>query len=465
MSRGRDDHGHGGMGIAARFSLAMTAALAVVMAVTGTLLYSGTTKVAQQGQESGWLASTQLTAETIDDKKYDQVGETARKMGRVSVFDVRFTEGSHKGRDGYLYQYDGRDQLLVPKQSSDSTAGGLFGLIIAVTVTVVIVGAVVAYIVATRVSKPLTDIVEDVRKISKGNLTHRTRVRAGGEISLLAHAIDRMAGSLKESQDAQVDLAARERELEVAQEVRDALLPGETPSLAGYELGDMHLGCDEPEGDFHDYVQIGDKVCLLVCHVNGRGVPGALVGATARAYLRNELERGTDIETALKKVNRDLARDVRRGMFVTAMIVVIDPATHVATVACAGHKMPLIRYAAADKKVLKIQPEGIALAFDKGPIFDKSIATLAVQVEPGDRLVLANTGPAQVLSPEGDEFGENKFYRSVLRASQQPAEEMFDRLEDDLAGFADDEPFPADISILFLARDAWYADNRISEAD
>jgi len=444
----------GGMGIAARFSLAMTAALAVVMAVTGTLLYTGTAKIAEQGHEKTLQASARLMAESEDGQNYEQVGDTARMVGRVSVFDVRFKSGSHKGKPGYLYQFDGKGNLLVPKQSSQKTAGGLFGLIIAVTVTVVIVGAVVAYIVATRVSKPLTDIVEDVRKISKGNLTHRTRVRAGGEISLLAHAIDRMAGSLKESQDAQVDLAARERELEVAQEVRDALLPEETPSLDGYELGDMHLGCEEPEGDFHDYVQIGDKVCLLVCHVNGRGVPGALVGATARAYLRNELERGTELEDALKKINRDLARDVRRGMFVTAMIVVIDPTTHVATVACAGHKMPLIRYAAADKKVLKIQPEGIALAFDRGPVFDKSLALMAVQVEPGDRLVLANTGPAQVLSPDGDEFGEKEFYRSVLRASQRPPEQLLDLLQDDLEGFAEDEPFPADVSILFLSRDA-----------
>ena len=113
MSRGRDDHYSGGMGIAARFSLAMTASLAVVMAITGYLLYSGTAKVAEQGQERAMLASTQVMAETMEGKRFDEVGDTFRRMGHVSVYDVRFTDGAYKGRDGFLYQYDGEDLSLI----------------------------------------------------------------------------------------------------------------------------------------------------------------------------------------------------------------------------------------------------------------------------------------------------------------------------------------------------------------
>ena len=53
----------------------------------------------------------------------------------------------------------------------------------------------------------------------------------------------------------------------------------------------------------------------------------------------------------------------------------VDAGSHQLTVACAGHKVPLLRFSASDKQLRLVQPEGIALAFDKGPVFDKRLQT------------------------------------------------------------------------------------------
>lgn len=460
MSRAKgDDLRVRGLGLAARFSLAMSLALAVVMGVFGVLLFGTTRRMVDRSVEDAFQSATQVMAENVgEEKNYEQVGSTARASaeGRLKRFDVRFHSGSFDGEPGYLYVYD-KFTLVTPARGVTAVREGLLGLFIAATLTVILVGAAVAYFVASKVSRPLVDIVEDVRQISRGNLDHRSRVRnAGGEVALLARSIDRMAASLSASQDAELELSVREREREVALEVREALLPESRPGVPGYHVSDLHVDCPEPGGDFHDYVEADGRVALLVCEVSGVGVPGALVGATARAYLKSELARGGDLAATLKIVNRQLARDVRRGMYATTICAVLDPVAHVATVACAGHKLPLVRYSADDANLRLVQPEGIALGFDKGAVFDRSLAIQRVPMAPGDRLVLTNTGPVRVVSAAGEELGEKAFYRTILRSAQADADPdtLLAQLRKSLEVHAGGQPLPADISIVVLARDA-----------
>jgi serine phosphatase RsbU (regulator of sigma subunit) len=478
----------GGLHISMRFTLIMSLALTVVMSVAALLLYSTTSTIAQSQQEQmavdavkvladfqaleqaerdKWLRAKErgetYTIQPID--FWEQVESNAVALSKGEVLRFRITYGGEDS-PGYLYQYKpgGFDRegsaslrptsLIVPERL-EQTGQGLFGLIIGITIAVILVGAAVAFMVGKNVSKPLEHIVEDIRQISRGDLHHRSRVQAGGEIALLARSIDRMASDLDEAQEAQLELSVRERELAVAEEVREALLSEHTPVVDGYDLGATHVDSPKPGGDFHDFIERADgRMGLLVCGVSGQGIPGAMIGAIARSYLRVELETADEVGEALKNVNRYLARDVRRGMFVTALYALLNPGEGTALLACAGHKVPLIRYSASDQKIRLLQPEGIALAFDKGPVFDRTLEVLKVPIEPGDRLVLSNTGPLQVLDPEGREFGEKAFYRSVLQCAGMPTPKMLRVIRQSLEQFAGSEPFPNDISIVTVVREA-----------
>ncbi|MEM7518760.1 MAG: PP2C family protein-serine/threonine phosphatase, partial [Planctomycetota bacterium] len=173
-----------------------------------------------------------------------------------------------------------------------------------------------------------------------------------------------------------------------------------------------------------------------------------------RSYLRTMLQAsGDDIEGAFRRVNLELARDVRRGMYVTAMYVLVDPSASRAKVLCAGHKIPILRYVAEDKKLSLLQPEGIALGFDKGPVFDRSLAAEEIDFNLGDRLVLANTGPVLVQNEDGEELGEKAFYKIVARYAAKDSMTVLKGVRKELEAFAGEEPFPADISVVTLARE------------
>jgi sigma-B regulation protein RsbU (phosphoserine phosphatase) len=321
-------------------------------------------------------------------------------------------------------------------------------------VGVLLLGALVSVWVAGSVSRPVETLIDDVRQIARGDLRHKTRARGPGEIQVLARALDRMASDLAEGHENKLELSVRERELDLATGVRDALMPAGTPLIEGYDLGAAFLASPRFGGDFHDFIQRADGLWgLLVCDVSGRGVPAALIGSTARAYLRSELARVGEVADAFNRVNRWLASDVRRGMFVSALYALLDPKEARATVACAGHKIPLLRVCASDGQLRVVQPEGIAFGFDKGPVFERRLQVVEVPLEPGDRLVLANSAPVRIPNAEGAELGEKAFYARVKRHSGPDTTQFLRALRRDLEQYAGDAGFQEDISIITCARE------------
>ena len=451
-----------GLSLWAKFTFSMTVALAIVMAIAGYGLYSSSLSLAHGLQEKTLIEAAKLSLRGMrmgEDFVQADTKAMAFENGRVQRFQIRYKEQgtSTQGEEAYLYQATLGDKIanvVVPQQIGKNLRRGLLGLIIAISSAVVFVGALVSFFIANQVSKPLEILIDDIRQIAHGNLRHKTRVGAGGEIALLARSVDRMTASLAEAQEAELELSIRDRESEVANEVREALLSDSTPQLEGYDVSSLHMSSTEPGGDFNDFIEYEDgRLGLIACDVSGTGIPGALVGATARAYLKTALNKSDDVEGALRTINGELARDLKRGMFVTLLYALIDPVQHTAKVLCAGHKIALVRFTAEDGKVRLVHPEGIALGFDKGPVFDRSIQAVDVALAPGDRLFLSNTGPVRVANEDGEEFGEKNFFRSVMKYAAADSETALEQVAGDLEKFAGEEPFPADIAFVTIKRD------------
>jgi len=444
-----------GLGLKARFVLTLTLALTPILAVFGFLLYVGASRIASDQKDA---ALSQATRFTHDERPYEDQGMVRKDQNEVEIH--RFTYGPKNDKTGRFYRYAKKDPLphetpfavYVPDQRK--VGDEMLGMIVGFFVVILVAGAGAGLWVASQVSRPIHKLIDDVRQIAKGNLAHRTKVVGAGEIELLSRAIDRMTKDLDEAQEAQLKLSIREREINLASGVREALLPLTTPLLEGYDVGAAFISSEAFGGDFHDFIERPDgSVGLLVCEVSGRGVPAALVGATARSYLRTELERSDDVGEIFRRVNRWLAGDVRRGMFVTALYCLIDHTEGRATVACAGHKIPLLRYAAADRSLRVVHPEGIALGFDKGPVFDRKLEIVDTPIEKGDRLVLTNSAAITVKSYEGAELGEKNFYGRVKKHATVDTGAFLKALRGDLNRFAGEGGVQEDVSLVTVSRE------------
>jgi serine phosphatase RsbU (regulator of sigma subunit) len=464
MGGGVKPHGREGdlrvktMGLKARFVLATTLPLAFVTAMTALMLYSKSAAIVRTSQQDMFSRAVKFThalrnAPEGAPKDFEQ-GELHEETG-VLVYPYRYGDAGH----GRLYRHEigvgtdspDRFDLYVP--DAELAEVEMLWLIVGTFVAVLVIGATVSILVADSVSKPVEGLIYDVRQIAMGNLRHRTKASGPAELRLLARAIDHMTNDLAEGKEKEILLSVRQRELELATSVRNALLPEGTPLIEGYDLGASFLASPRFGGDFHEFVQRTDgQWGLLVGEVSGRGVPAALVGATARAYLRSELERPGEVLDAFRRINGWLTGDVRRGMFVSALYALLDRSTGRATVACAGHKIPLLRVCASDGQLRVVQPEGIAFGFDKGSVFDRRLQVVEVPIDPGDRLVLTNSAPVRIKNESGEELGEKPFYARVKKHNAADTTQFLRALKRDLEQIAGEAGFQEDISIVTLSR-------------
>jgi hypothetical protein len=124
------------------------------------------------------------------------------------------------------------------------------------------------------------------------------------------------------------------------------------------------------------------------------------------------------------------------------------------TVACAGHKVPLLRYTAADENLRLLHPEGIALGFDKGPVFDRRLEVEEIEMSVGDRLLLVNSGPVLVANADGVELGEKAFYANVMRRAKLDTPKFLKGVRNVLLEWAGTDGPNVDVSLVTVSREA-----------
>lgn len=447
------------MGIAPQFATATTLTLALVITVFAVLLLGWTRGIVEDAVAE---ARDQVGEATVllgrGDLEFQRNRESARPLNyEVLGTDVAITTGPLKGQRATVYR-SARDKETALVVAPTAHKGGdpvkkLYGLFFGFTAIALLAAGIVALVTANKVARPISNLVNDVRTIANGNLDHRVRARGGGEVGLLASAIDRMTVSLRDAQHAEVELSVREREREVALEIQGALHASTVSVPAGYLVASEQTSSEEHGGDFHASIETPDgRTIYFVCDISGTGVPGALVGAMARGYLKSTLSQGGALDEALKTVNRMLAAEMRKGTFVTVLAAALDPESHELEVASAGHKLPLVHWHAADGTLRTIHPEGIALGFDKGPVFERGLQTKRIPMEPGDRVLLTGVGAVGVLNADGEEIGEKRVYKLFSRNAADDPADALDGLLTALEAYAGDEPFPTDVSAIVLGR-------------
>ena len=295
--------------------------------------------------------------------------------------------------------------------------------ILAVCLAGIILGVIFTFGVVKYLTLPLTSLLEDIRIVSSGNLEHRTVPKSHDEIGVLAVTFDQMTQRLRIAKEEELKKKALEHELEIATEIQTKLLPERIPQIPGYDIFIYYLSAKHVGGDYYDFIFIDkEHLGIVVADVSGKGIPGSMVMTMTRSLLRLAARGNPSPADALKKVNRILAQDMKRGMFVTASYSVLNVRTRRLTVASAGHN-PLVIYRAQTRDIELVKPQGIALGFDKGQIFDSHIVEQVIQLHRGDRMVAYTDGVVEAMNERDEEFGDETFYKLTRQYGHKSSKE------------------------------------------
>ena len=132
-----------------------------------------------------------------------------------------------------------------------------------------------------------------------------------------------------------------QRELSLAREVQKSLLPTDDPAVKG--LIGINISAKEVSGDFYDYFPLADgRFYFCIADVSGKGMNAALLMAKTSSLfhcLGKSMPAPSDL---LAQVNHEIMETSIRGMFVTLVGGIYDPAKDSLLMANAGHLPVLV---------------------------------------------------------------------------------------------------------------------------
>ncbi|MEK7450127.1 MAG: SpoIIE family protein phosphatase [Planctomycetota bacterium] len=361
---------------------------------------------------------------------------------RIRTRSYKKTIISSEGlREGYIL-------LFLSAKKIDEVLNKVFVSFLGPAVLAVIFGALVGFFIAGQVTKSLKILMSDMDIVSRGNLDHQSYAYSSDEIGILTLTFNRMTKSLKVAREKEIEAKALERELNIAQQIQTNLLPKKIPVITGYDIGTFYRPSREVGGDYYDLIQIDENnLGIIVADVSGKGIPGSMVMTMTRSLVRMESTRNLSPADTLRKINRILATDVRRGMFVTAMYLILNIKAKTILVSSAGHN-PLVVWHQARHTYELINPNGIALGFDRGIVFEKTIKEQLIQLFPGDRFVLYTDGVIEEMNAHQEEFGSERFYKLVGQLTDHPSEVFIKQIVKILDGHKGAAPQHDDITLV-----------------
>jgi sigma-B regulation protein RsbU (phosphoserine phosphatase) len=257
-----------------------------------------------------------------------------------------------------------------------------------------------------------------------------------------------------------VELADRltmKRDLEIAREIQEWLVPEHPPSVPGVGIAFATRPQNTVAGDYYDAFlrplpsrDSGTRSLLIaVADVAGKSVPAALLMATFQASLRALTATPAtldEIVTGLDRYCRAHSLEGRR--FTTAFLAEVDSTTHEMLYVNAGHNDPILRRASG--KIERLSSGGPPLGL---PLFTEAeVPYLSgrVQLQPDDLLFIFTDGVIEAVDERDAEYGEARLLSCIQNAPPESVNETLKRVMADVNAFAGNARQHDDITCLLL---------------
>jgi serine phosphatase RsbU (regulator of sigma subunit) len=240
-----------------------------------------------------------------------------------------------------------------------------------------------------------------------------------------------------------------EKELAIARQIQVRILPDRMPEVAAFDLFGANEACRQVSGDLYGHWPGSDgKLWLALADVSGKGLgpgPGLLM-ATFQAYVQAWSETCAEPAALALKLSLALSRRTTPNRFITAFLVLLDPASGLIAFTNAGHNPALLLRPDGASEDLGAQ--GFPLAMFAGRPYGQDQRVL----RPGELLCLYTDGLSEALDPEGREFGPEGL-EAVLRAHAGAGlETLYHAVREALERHTAGTPLADDRTLLLMRR-------------
>jgi serine phosphatase RsbU (regulator of sigma subunit) len=239
----------------------------------------------------------------------------------------------------------------------------------------------------------------------------------------------------------------RERELALAEETQQSLLPRFLPQFENYRIHAYNSPTRYVGGDFYDFVHLssGEWVGVLA-DVSGKGISAALLSSMVLGALSMEFRAGTPPPEALHRVNQLLCEKSLPSQFVTLFLFVLGPCGTGQFIS-AGHN-PAYIFRSATGKIEKLFSEAHFLGMFDSATYEPR----ALRLDKGDLLVVYSDGLPDAQNPQGEMLGEKRLREIIRQASPSGSRVLEQQLLKSIEEFTQGTPQTDDITFALVQK-------------
>lgn len=239
-----------------------------------------------------------------------------------------------------------------------------------------------------------------------------------------------------------------QRELMLAQEMQQRLLPQTLPEFRTMEMRGVSSPALEVGGDYYDVAHLDkNRVGIVVGDVSGKGVGAAFYMAEVKGIFQSLSKIYSSPKDFLIQANQTLFGSIDRKSFISLFYAIIDTTSGVLTFSRGGH-CPMLFVSHNRQEFIK--PMGLGLGLVGTEKFSSSITEEKISMQRGDICVFYTDGVTESRSSNGEEFGYDRLLDVVVNHKEKSAEEIKEEIIQSVWGFTDEKGYHDDLTIFVV---------------
>ena len=333
----------------------------------------------------------------------------------------------------------------------------LFGIIDAISLFVISLLFVIAYILIARFIfvKNVLRLTESTNEFRSNIMNGEVKdiinpdIKSNDEIGVLSDSFVKMEEEIinytKKIEQATTEREKINAELQVATKIQLESLPTNSLNDENVLIRTSIKSAKEVGGDFYDYFYIdNDHLAIIVSDVSGKGIPAALFMMKSKELLKSKLMKNISLEKACYEVNNELLANNEAGLFITAFVGILNVKTLELEIVSAGHEKPyLIRK--NDVNQLDIKSN-----FILGGIDDFTYQHDIIKLNRDDKLFLYTDGLNESINDSREEFGYERIKDVLAKNKYLRLNEIIDVMTNSLNEFTNNKEAFDDITMVIL---------------
>ncbi len=239
-----------------------------------------------------------------------------------------------------------------------------------------------------------------------------------------------------------VEKESIERELKIAAQVQQELLPQKFPQMPCVEIFGTLLQGRFVGGDYYDFLPLSEtSLLVVVADVSGKGVPAALIMSEVRASTHLLASMQMTLEELVQRLNTLLFKSIERKYFVSFFAAEIDTKQKMMYYVNAGHPPPLV---CSRGRISALAHGSLALGVRAAL---PQLVKQSVPFPRGGMLVAFTDGICERTNDRGEQFGDNRLEKFVQRHAELNAPLFVAKLLDEVKSFGHDKELDDDVAI------------------